>query len=222
MAPTTELNGLGKPRLAVSTTPPSLASSAIHCYSPTTPRVIPSINLPTNMATAVSPNLSLASPLSSSSSSSTSSVTLGPVGKPLRILVVDDNALHHLIISRMLHKYFPQCLGSVRHVTSGQEALMVLAHQVFDIILLDIDMPEMNGVETAQRIRTGQRDHVLLVNQTVPIVAITTSDGLLQRQLYFKAGITDCFSKPLRIGDLVRALEHATPAVSLNPTSPIV
>ncbi|KAJ1660882.1 sensitivity to red-light reduced protein [Dispira simplex] len=176
---------------------------SLTCMAPTTK---------INSLAAVSPSSPLSSPLS----------TLSPDGKPLRILIIDDNPLHHRIISRMLHKYFPQWLGSVRHVTSGREALTVLAHQVFDIILLDIDMPELNGVETAQRIRAGQRDHVLLANQTVPIVAITTSDGLLQRQRYSKAGITDCFSKPLRVDDLVRALEHASSVVSLTPIVPIV
>ncbi|KAJ1914425.1 sensitivity to red-light reduced protein [Tieghemiomyces parasiticus] len=82
--------------------------------------------------------------------------------QPLRILTADDNQIHHRILSRMLRKYFADLLEDVDFVDSGFEALEALSRRPYDLVLLDIDMPGLSGVETAERIRAGciaKRNH---------------------------------------------------------------
>ncbi|KAI8075810.1 CheY-like superfamily [Gilbertella persicaria] len=62
----------------------------------------------------------------------------------------------------------------------------------FDIILLDIDMPLLNGVETAKQIRAN-------LNSTVPIIAVTTNDSIESKDNYLKVGMVKCLGKPVNL-----------------------
>ncbi|KAI8338367.1 CheY-like superfamily [Chlamydoabsidia padenii] len=80
----------------------------------------------------------------------------------------------------------------------GQQALHLLEHQLYDVILLDIDMPGLNGVETTQLIRKQHSiSPILDANKTIPIIAVTTSDSLEARLMYRKVGMDACLSKPI-------------------------
>jgi CheY-like chemotaxis protein len=74
-------------------------------------------------------------------------------------------------------------------VKSGEKALEVLKHKPFDLILMDIDMPGLNGLETTQHIRSSSEFDILQMNRNIPIVAVTTNDSRECRQTYMKIGM---------------------------------
>ncbi|RKP33346.1 CheY-like superfamily [Dimargaris cristalligena] len=111
----------------------------------------------------------------------------------------------------MLCKHFADVCGweDMRFVKSGQAALDELNQHTYDLVLLDIDMPGLTGVETAERIRAGQ-PYVRDDNAQLPIIAVTSSVQAHQRLRYSEAGINECVSKPVQIGELRRAISHVT------------
>ncbi|KAG0183466.1 sensitivity to red-light reduced protein [Apophysomyces sp. BC1021] len=124
--------------------------------------------------------------------------------KPLlRLLLVDDNPINLRILSRHLNKYFADHIERMELAQDGSEALTLLRHQPFDLVLMDIDMPVLDGVETTRRIRI--LDHE---NATVPIVAVTTNDTLDRKQLYADIGMSACVSKPIKHDELNRILNQ--------------
>ncbi|KAI8365178.1 CheY-like superfamily [Radiomyces spectabilis] len=94
----------------------------------------------------------------------------------------------------------------VELVKSGVKALDVLCHRTFDLILLDIDMPELNGVETAKHIRNSDKYQILHHNRTIPIVAVTTNDTAEWKQAYTRVGMNGCISKPIVAATLKQIL----------------
>jgi CheY-like chemotaxis protein len=128
----------------------------------------------------------------------------GPPTGPL-ILVADDAAINQLVARRMLER-----LGCQVDVAStGREALEALERQSYALVLMDVQMPEMDGLEAATLIR--QRE--ACSGQHTPIVAMTANamigDGALARA----AGMDDYLSKPIRLADLEVVLRNwARPA----------
>ncbi|KAI9027355.1 CheY-like superfamily [Phycomyces nitens] len=100
-------------------------------------------------------------------------------------------------------------------VKSGVKALEVLCDHQFDLILLDIDMPLLNGIDTAKNIRHSNTLNILQSNQTVPIIAVTTNDSPKDKLAYIKAGMNGCISKPVSPlvlrQTLIRLLDPHTP-----------
>jgi CheY-like chemotaxis protein len=79
-------------------------------------------------------------------------------------------------------------------VKSGVKALEILRCRTFDLVLMDIDMPILNGIETTRHIRTASSEFdILLRNKDVPIVAVTTNDSKEWRQTYVKEGMVRTF-----------------------------
>jgi PAS domain S-box-containing protein len=107
-----------------------------------------------------------------------------------RILVAEDNPTNQEVAGMMLRK-----LGfSADLVANGREALEALQQHAYDLLLLDCEMPEMDGYETARRIRdprTGAR------NPLVPIVALTADAIAGDRERCFQAGMNDYLAKPV-------------------------
>lgn len=93
--------------------------------------------------------------------------TLSKPEKLGRVLVVEDNRINRLLIRTILDDY------NVSHETAcgGQQALVMLSKQKFDLILMDIMMPGMDGIETTRHIRA--MDHP---NRSIPIIALTSFD----------------------------------------------
>ncbi|KAF9577767.1 sensitivity to red-light reduced protein [Lunasporangiospora selenospora] len=132
----------------------------------------------------------------------------------LRVMIVDDNNLNLDILSRMLDRHFADTVDSVVKVSSGKEALALLADEIFDLILMDIDMPELSGVDTTLEIRSANSVYgVLSANKSVPIIAVTTSDAAHQRKRYLEVGMYDCVSKPIHKDPLRFAIEGALKSV---------
>mgnify|MGYP000138546001 CR=1 FL=1 len=119
-------------------------------------------------------------------------VTIKP-GK-YRVLIVEDNELNTLIVKRFLTNWGIE----VDHANNGREALEHLAENDFDLILMDLEMPEMNGYEAAKAIRK-------LDNKTkasIPIIALSASALLDVQQRIFGIGMNDFVLKPFKPQEL--------------------
>lgn len=118
---------------------------------------------------------------------------------PNRVLVVEDNAVNRRVAEAMLRNLgaAPTC------VDSGEAALGILAERTFDLVLLDMAMPGMDGSSTARAIRApGTR----VLDPKIPIVALTANVLPEHRATCFAAGMNDFLAKPLRRADLATAL----------------
>lgn len=115
----------------------------------------------------------------------------------LRVLVVDDNAINLALHTRMIRTRFSDILdGPPVAVDSGLKALQLLRENVFDLILLDIQMPFLSGVDCTKRIRAGS-DGILESNRSTTIIAVTTAIGEEPESLYRSSGFDGLISKPL-------------------------
>lgn len=117
---------------------------------------------------------------------------------PLRILVAEDNAVNQKVALQMLKR-----LGySADVAANGLEVLHALERQTYDVVLMDIQMPEMDGIEAAQKIQerwpNGPR-----------IIAITAYALEGDRERFIQHGMHDYISKPIQIDELQTALEFA-------------
>jgi signal transduction histidine kinase/CheY-like chemotaxis protein len=116
-----------------------------------------------------------------------------------RLLLVEDNPTNQIVALDLLEK-----LGlTVDAVDHGEEALRRLSHTFYDLVLMDVQMPEMDGFEACRRIRSLDTS---VLNRNVPIIAMTAHamQGDLERCL--KAGMNDHVTKPISRQALVDAL----------------
>jgi len=121
---------------------------------------------------------------------------------PLRILLAEDNAVNQKVGLRILER-----MGYRADVAAnGQEVLEALERQPYDVVLMDMQMPEMDGLETCRRIcqrwSRGQRPR---------IIAMTAHTGEEDRQQCLAAGMDDHISKPIRVEELTQALMQCKP-----------
>ncbi len=124
---------------------------------------------------------------------------------PLRILLAEDNAVNRQMMLAILKR-----LGQTADVVpTGAAALAALASTRYDIVLMDIEMPEMDGL-TATRIIRDPRSSVL--DHTLPIVALTAHALYGDRERFLAAGMDDYLAKPLQIQELAALLARIQPA----------
>jgi CheY-like chemotaxis protein/nitrogen-specific signal transduction histidine kinase len=123
----------------------------------------------------------------------------GPASpSPLRVLVAEDNAVNQRLALLLLGK-----LGYRADVASnGLEVLDALERQPYDLILMDIQMPEMDGLEATARIRERWDD-----GERPWVVAVTANAMQGDRDVCLAAGMDDYVTKPIQIDELTRALE---------------
>ncbi|WP_340646542.1 ATP-binding protein [Phenylobacterium sp.] len=124
----------------------------------------------------------------------------GAPDEKLRILVVDDNATNRLVLCALLEQ-----LGlAAECVVNGVEAVAAWETTAWDAILMDIHMPEMDGVTATSSIR---RREIELGRDKTPIIAVTASVQPEETRGYFSAGMDDCVPKPVDTRALVSALQ---------------
>jgi len=118
----------------------------------------------------------------------------------VRVLAVDDNAVNLLVLDQLLLAFG----HTVTKASSGPEALGLLAAQPFDIVLLDIQMPGMTGIECLAKLRETPGP-----NQQVPVVALTADVTSGGRGYFQGLGFTDHEPKPIQVQSLVEAIARA-------------
>jgi len=132
----------------------------------------------------------------------------------LSILVVDDNLLNLKVASTFLNNEG----ANVTAVESGKDALLEASQHVFDLILMDLEMPEMSGIETAISIRDIEH-----YAHKVPIIALTAhAFPDIQKQV-LDAGMNDFLTKPYKPEQLFSIIEkwcHTSKIKTTNPTLP--
>ena len=125
------------------------------------------------------------------------------VAPDARILVVDDTEMNLLVVRNLLR----QTQVQVVTCRSGAEALSLMEKEHYDLVLLDHMMPEMDGIETLQRMRTMETTCC----RDVPVVALTANAIVGARESYMEAGFSDYLSKPIDSGALEHCLRRYLP-----------
>ena len=114
------------------------------------------------------------------------------------ILLVDDNELYLIILSDLLvSKNYRVIVGH-----NGEEGIRLTREKMPDVILMDVQMPVLNGIQAAQRIRA--EEHI----KKIPIIALTALAMNGDREKCFQAGMNDYISKPVSIDDLQKVIEE--------------
>ncbi|MCI0354475.1 MAG: response regulator [Acidobacteria bacterium] len=126
-----------------------------------------------------------------------------PTG-PLRILVAEDNPVNQKLAVRLLERRGHK----VEVANNGREALEALQQEAFDLLLMDVQMPEMGGLEATARIREKEKQS----GGHIPIVAMTAHAMKGDRERCLEAGMDGYVSKPVRKNDLFEAIEAAAAA----------
>jgi CheY-like chemotaxis protein len=122
----------------------------------------------------------------------------GHVSEGLRILLAEDNPINQKLAVRLLEKHGHQ----VALANNGLEALEILDRQEVDLILMDMQMPELDGIAATQRIRERERGG----NEHVPIIAMTANVMAEDRQRCLEAGMDGYVSKPINTEALFAAI----------------
>ncbi|MBE7175801.1 MAG: response regulator [Mucilaginibacter polytrichastri] len=132
------------------------------------------------------------------------SITSPPMAElfPLRILVAEDNLVNQKVVLRILQKmgYQPDI------VENGREVLSVLKQNTYDLILMDVQMPEMDGLETTRNIRKQKGRQPL-------IIAMTANALVEDREICLESGMDDYLAKPMKPADVMNIIsKYAQPA----------
>lgn len=128
-------------------------------------------------------------------------------GAQLRILVVDDVPVNLIVVERMLDSIGYQ----VETAANGLEALEAVKNNHFDLIFMDIQMPEMDGFEATLRIRELGPE-----TDSIPIVAITANTQDSDRVACIEAGMNDYIAKPFVKKQLAALLDRYFPPTQLG------
>ena len=131
----------------------------------------------------------------------------------LRVLVVEDNAINQKVITKMLEKagHRADMAGN------GIEALAALCERPYDLVLMDCQMPEMDGFEATRLLRDPTSG---VLNPRVKVVALTANAMVGDRERCLAAGMDDYLAKPVQMQALLSLLSRWSPTdpIKLGPT----
>ena len=125
--------------------------------------------------------------------------------RDMKILIVDDNELNRELVCFILKDMQVQFKTASR----GQEAIDMLKNEKFDVVLMDVQMPGMDGRETTRKIRTG-------LKLQVPVIALTAFSQPAEKQRCLDAGMDVYLSKPVKEKELFEVLELFAPETSVT------
>jgi len=117
----------------------------------------------------------------------------------VKLLIVDDNPINQKFLSYSLKRYF-----EIETAANGLEAVNILNNYDFDVVLMDLSMPVMDGVEATQRIRQS----LLFRNKHIPIIFVTTNDFEHERARCLENGGDDYMTKPVDLEKLRNSIGY--------------
>lgn len=113
------------------------------------------------------------------------------------VLLVEDNEMNLEMLTRRLSRAGFNVLGA----RSGEESLEIMKNNKMDIILMDISMPGIGGIETTKRIKNNS------ITTNIPIIALTAKVMPGDKEITFLAGCDDYETKPIRINRLINKID---------------
>jgi CheY-like chemotaxis protein len=120
--------------------------------------------------------------------------------RSIRILLAEDNPVNQKVAARLLERDGHR----VKVVSNGREAVAALEHEAFELVLMDLEMPVMDGLKTATVIREREQ----LSGAHLPIIAMTAHAMSGDRDRCLAAGMDDYITKPIRKVDLAQIISH--------------
>jgi CheY-like chemotaxis protein len=120
----------------------------------------------------------------------------------LRILAAEDNPTNQLVLQTLLR----QLGADILIVEDGQAAVEAYGRGIWDVVLMDVQMPRMDGPTASRAIRTLER---AMHRPRTPILALTANAMAHQTEEYFAAGMDSVVPKPIQVEHLIAALEAA-------------
>jgi PAS domain S-box-containing protein len=135
--------------------------------------------------------------------------------KSVRILLVEDNRVNQIVASNFLKKWGIE----VDYANHGKEAVDMIQNKSYQLVLMDLQMPEMDGYEATKRIRAMDHDPYF---KTVPIIALTASAMADIRGKVADFGMNDFLSKPFRPEELQAVIGKYVLAPEPEPTTKVV
>ncbi|HPF98403.1 MAG: 7TM diverse intracellular signaling domain-containing protein [Flavobacteriaceae bacterium] len=129
-----------------------------------------------------------------------------PLTDSLRILVVEDN-----LMNQMIMKKFLGCSSNISFslVENGQEAIELLRKEIFDLVLMDLQMPVMDGYEATKVIRSGELGEII---ENIPIIAVTADAMQETKNRVMDLGMNDYMTKPINKAILMEKIEKCCKA----------
>jgi signal transduction histidine kinase/DNA-binding response OmpR family regulator len=127
---------------------------------------------------------------------------------PLDILLAEDNPVNQRVALRVLQNEGHRVVLA----SNGREALRRLSEKRFDLVLMDIQMPELDGLETTKEIRRQESPS----GPRIPIVAMTANAMTGDRDRCLEAGMDDYISKPIRAADLLKIVARITASAAVS------
>lgn len=135
---------------------------------------------------------------------------------PMRILLAEDGLVNQRVATDLLSLHGHQVVVA----RNGREAVERFEAENYDLILMDVHMPEMDGHEATRTIR--QREEQARVDRPIPIVALTANAMKGDREECLDVGMDDYMSKPIRATELYRTIARNAPASPIGPDSNVV
>ncbi|PUE61478.1 hypothetical protein B9Z45_06065 [Limnohabitans sp. 2KL-17] len=129
----------------------------------------------------------------------------------LRFLLVDDNAVNLMVARLVLNKCWPD--ASVTSAAGGEEALALLDSQSFDLVLMDMIMPELDGMEATRRLRAHARAEVA----SLPVIGLTANTNARDRERCLHAGMNEVLAKPIDSKTVKETVDRLIPHTGQNP-----
>ncbi len=131
--------------------------------------------------------------------------TAEPTTLPLRILVVDDHTMNRMVASATIRKHLPDC--QVEQAENGHQALQKMATELYDVVLLDVVMPDLSGIEVLQTVRQTYPEPYRNV-RTIAFTANVEADIKNQCE---RTGFDGFLSKPFNVHTLMHMLKPIDP-----------
>lgn len=131
---------------------------------------------------------------------------------PLRILLAEDNVTNQKLAVAILEKQG----HSIKVVADGRQAIEAYERELFDVVLMDMQMPEVDGLEATSAIRSFEKSS----GRHTPIIALTANAMIGDRERCLNSGMDEYLSKPLRADDLFATIERLVVAKAPAAVSP--